>query len=139
MTVAFDVDVRIEKPPEAVWALLTDWPRAPEWMAGIDSLEVRGPTEAGSSVVFRARGKERTSELTSVEPGAALTLVSEQGPVRAAYTYSCAPDGSGTRLRLVADCEISGPLKLLGPLLRFAVRRTDSGQPQNLKALLEGG
>ncbi len=48
-----------------------------------------------------------------------------------------APEGSGTRLRLVADCEIRGPLKLLGPLLRAAIRRTDGGQLRDLKELLQ--
>jgi len=45
--------------------------------------------------------------------------------VSATYTYSCAPEGPATRLRLVAQCQIDGPLKLLGPLLRMAMRRPD--------------
>ena len=87
----------------------------------------------GVALSFSARGKERESEITAVAPGRKVSLTSRQGPVSATYTYTCTPDGRGTCLRLVADCRIRGPLKLLGPLLRTAIRRTDGGQ---LRALI---
>jgi hypothetical protein len=40
-------------------------------------------------------------------------------------------------LRLVADCDIRGPLRLLGPLLRLAILRTDAGQQGGFKDLLD--
>ena len=55
----------------------------------------------------------------------------------ASYTYCCRPDGAGTRLGLVADCEIRGLLRPFGPLLRHLVKRTDSAQIGALKRLLE--
>lgn len=137
MPVSIDVEERIALSPGEVWAALTNWDRAHEWMAGIDSMASGGPTETGTVLTFLARGKQRESEITAVAPGRQVSLTSRQGPVCATYTYTCAPDGHGTRLRLVADCEIRGPLKLLGPLLRTAIRRTDGGQLRALKELLE--
>ncbi len=137
MTITIDVEERIERSPDEVWALLTDWSRAHEWMPGIDSITSDGPTEVGTILVFSARGKEHKSEITAVVPGSEVSLTSRKGPVCATYTYSCSSEGSGTRMRLVSDSEIRGPLKFLGPLLRMAMRRADGGQLRDLKELLQ--
>ena len=139
MTISIDVEERVARPAHEVWTHLTDWSRAPAWMRGIDSMTASGPTAIGTTLAFATRGKTRTSEITRLVPGREVTLTSQQGPVSASYTYSCAADGDGTRLRLVADCEIRGPLRLLGPLLRAAIRRTDGGQLRDLRQLLERG
>jgi hypothetical protein len=51
-----------------------------------------------------------------------------QGGVSADYTYECVADGRGTRVGLVADCTMTGPVRLLGPVIRYAIRRADGGQ-----------
>ena len=58
----------------------------------------------------------------------ALTLRSVQGGVTADYVYTCSAYGDGTRVRLLADCSMTGPVRLLSPLIRTAIRRADSGQ-----------
>jgi hypothetical protein len=63
-----------------------------------------------------------------VEPGRSITLRSQQGGVVADYVYACAPDGAGTRVSLVADCRMAGPVRLLGPVIRYAIRRADGDQ-----------
>ena len=137
MAIAFEVEERVARSPETVWKRLTEWETAFEWMEGIDSMAADGPTEVGTSLVFQARGKSRPSEITHLIEGREVTLTSRQGPVAASYTYRCQPDGDGTLLGLVADCEIRGPLRAVGPLLRLVVKRTDSGQLRALKRLLE--
>lgn len=137
MTITFEVEERVERGPEVVWKRLTDWGRAAEWMDGIGSFKAEGPTEVGTTLVFEARGKRRTTEITHLVDGRELTLTSRQGPVTAAYTYRCIPDGDGTRLGLVAECRIRGPLRIAAPLLRFLIRRSDSGQVSALKRLVE--
>lgn len=42
--------------------------------------------------------------------------------------YACAQHGEGTRVSLVADCRMTGPVRLLGPVIRSALRRADCGQ-----------
>jgi hypothetical protein len=91
-------------------------------------MHASGPTSSGTRVVFTVRGRERTSEIVAVDPGRSVTLRSVQGGVTADYTYTCAPDGRGTRVTLVATCRISGRTRLLGPVVRTAIRRADSGQ-----------
>ena len=78
--------------------------------------------------MFTTRDKQRTGQIAAVDPGRSITLRSIQGGVTADYVYTCAPLGDGTRMRLVAMCSITGPLRVLGPLIRYAIRRADGGQ-----------
>lgn len=136
MGIAIDTTEHVDADPEVVWRRLTDWKAAGDWM-GVEALEAAGPSEPGAELRFRARGGSHTSQITELLPGRRITLRSSQGPVTADYTYTCEPAGRGTRLSLVAECRIRGPLALLGPLLRLAVRRSDGGQLRALKGLCE--
>lgn len=139
MTRAFSVSERIDRPVEEVWTRLTDWESASEWMPGVESMSADGPIEVGTNLTFRARGKERPSEITDVTPGRSVTLTSTQGKVTADYTYTCESVGESTEVTLVADCTTQGVLlNLAGPLLRYVMKRTDSGQLRNLRRVIEG-
>ena len=127
-TQVFAAQAVVDRPVEEVWARLVDLERAPAWMAGVDRLRVQGPVAPGTEVVFTARGKERTSTITAVDPGRSLTLRSVQGGVTADYTYACTRQGAGTRVGLVAETRMTGPVRLLGPVVRAAIRRADRGQ-----------
>jgi len=128
MTEVFTVETTINRPVDAVWARLIDWESAPRWMPGVEALRADGPTAPGTALIFTARGKQRTSEIVALDPGRTITLRSVQGGVVADYLYACAGDGDGTLVSLVAACRMSGPVRLLGPLIRTAIRRADSGQ-----------
>ena len=116
------------QPVGTVWERLVDWDTADRWMPGVDAVRAAGPLAAGSTLVFTARGKERLATVAALEPGRSITLRSVQGGVTADYRYECAAGGGGTRVGLVADCTMTGPVKLLGPLIRYAIRRADAGQ-----------
>lgn len=140
MAAAIDTEVTIDHPVDVVWARMTDWDRSGDWMPGIDGVEADGETVAGTTLTFRARGKDRTATVLDVEPGRALTLRSSQGGVTADYRYRLEPVGEGrSRAQLVAECRTSGLWSLVGPLLRVAIRRTDSSQMLKLKAAVECG
>lgn len=140
MAAAIDTEVTIDKPVDVVWERMTDWDRSGDWMPGVDGVEADGETVAGTTLTFRARGKDRTATVLDVEPGRALTLRSIQGGVTADYRYLVEPVGDGrSRAQLVAECRTSGLWSLVGPLLRVAIRRTDSSQMLKLKAAVESG
>ncbi|MCE3277646.1 MAG: hypothetical protein K0R13_3501 [Propionibacteriaceae bacterium] len=112
MTEVFTADTTIDRSVDVVWARLID----------------RGPTEIGTTLIFTTRGKERTGQIAALNPGRSITLRSVQGGVTADYVYKCSGYGDGTRVRLLADCSMTGPVRLLSPLIRSAIRRADSGQ-----------
>ncbi|HWH99381.1 MAG TPA: SRPBCC family protein [Propionibacteriaceae bacterium] len=128
MTEVFTAEVTIGRPVDAVWARLIDWDNAARWMSGVEALRAHGPTAAGTTLVFTTRGKERTGQIAALDPGHSITLRSVQGGVTADYVYTCTRRGEGTGVSLVADCRMTGPVRLLGPVIRSAIRRADSGQ-----------
>ena len=139
MTQTISATETISRPPEHVWAVLTDWPGAVRWMNGIESMSIDGETVEGALIRFHTRGKDRDSVIARCDPGREIVLRSQQGGVSADYTYSLEPVGeSSTRISLEAECHFSGlRYRLLGPLIRFAIRRTDGGQIAALKRVVE--
>lgn len=128
----FQVDTVIDRPAAEVWTELTAWDRAPRWMNGIDEMRVDGTT-----VTYRARGKTHQAEITAIEPGRSVTIVNRQGGVTARYVYVVTAEGDHTRATLTADLKITGlRTRLLGPVIRTAIRRTDSGQLEAFKEVL---
>lgn len=136
MTLAFEDRRVVPASPADVWSLLTDWSRASSWLPGVEGMRADGPLAVGTVLRFTARGKERTSTITALEPGRVLTLTSEQPGVRADYRYALAPDGSGTSVSLAADIETRGAMRMLGPVIRGAIAREDGAQLERLVALL---
>ena len=127
MTRAFAATRDIDRPAEQVWARLTDWDRAAGWL-GVDSIRADGPTAVGTTLRFTTRGKDRTSEIAALDPGWSITLRSRQGGVTADYTYGVEPTAAGSRVTLVAEVATRGEWTLAGPMIRAAIRRTDSAQ-----------
>jgi uncharacterized protein YndB with AHSA1/START domain len=135
MAQAFTAVRELDRPPEEVWARLTDWERAAGWL-GVDSIRAEGPTAVGTELVFRARGKDRRSEIVALDAGRSLTLRSRQGGVTADYTYTVEPAAAGSRATLTADVRTSGPWSLAGPVIRLAIRRADAGRLEALATAL---
>jgi uncharacterized protein YndB with AHSA1/START domain len=138
MDTVFRSEVTIDRPTPQVWARLVDWEHAPRWMAGVEELRSDGPTAPGTRLTFSARGKERTGEIVAVDAGRSVTVRSVQGGVTADYTYTCLPQGQGTTVTLVATCRVTGPTRLLAPVIRAAIRRADSRQLDAFAHDLEG-
>jgi hypothetical protein len=109
-------------------------------MTGIEGMTptTQAPVSVGTRLKFRARGKERETRVTALDPGRRIALTSTQGGVTATYTYTVAPAGDGTEVTLDAVCRTSGVWKLLHPLIVFAMRRSDSSQLADLKAAMSG-
>ncbi len=137
MTEAFAVSTTVAAPPERVWATITDWSTAPEWMPGTSAFRLDGPLRRGAVLHYTARGKERTSTIAEVLPERSLTLVSTVGKVNAAYTYLLTPIDGGTRIDLTADVRTAGAMRLLDGVIRRAIAKEDSSQLDRLKPLVE--
>ena len=140
MAKTISVSETINASSDEVWKVLTDWPGAVRWMNGIASMSIDGETVEGARVRFFTRGQERDSLITHCDSGRSVTLRSQQGGVTADYTYSVEAVGkSSSRVSLEAECHFSGlRYRLLGPLIGFAIRRTDGGQIAALKRVVEG-
>lgn len=134
----FESKVIINQPIDSVWSYLTDWENAPKWMSGVDELKALGEIEAGTKLVFVARGAERGSEIVECDTGKKIILRSVQGAVSADYSYHLKSVGDETELTLVATCEMNSLLmKIMSPIIRFGMKMVDSKQPTSLKHYIE--
>ncbi|SFN57846.1 SRPBCC family protein [Mycetocola miduiensis] len=137
MPQAFRDEQTILAPPHDVWATLTDWSAASDWMPGVSDMRAAGDIAVGAELTFTARGKTRSSTVTALEPGRLITMSSTMPGVLADYTYSLEPAGNATTVSLVADVQTSGSMKLLGRVIRSAIAKEDAVQLTRLKALVE--
>lgn len=105
----YEESVRIDAPPEDVWAVLVDVARYPEWDTG---MQVEGPLVDGGRATVRSEAVParpipvrvvlRPPDFMSWTGGLPLGLF------RGHRTFVLAPDGAGTRFTMRE--EFSGPL-----------------------------
>lgn len=140
----------IERPPEAVWAYMSDLSNALAWMPGVDEIELisGGDGKGGPALgaLYRSRVSTRgdrewvrsESEVTLWEPPKRMALTSTAGPVTATYTYEIEPDTYGSRVFLDVRCTATGFLmKLMHFFVVAAMKKVDGVQLQNLRDELE--
>jgi uncharacterized protein YndB with AHSA1/START domain len=139
----FTVETQIARPVHDVFAYAIDPDRLPTWQTNTVSAERLddGPYGVGSRVreVHRAPGgKELESivEVTAYEPDRAFALEVREGtPIHAQLTFE--PADGGTRMRLRAHGGLTGPTRLIQPLVGRMLRKQFTEQVATLKRVLE--
>jgi uncharacterized protein YndB with AHSA1/START domain len=130
----------VARPPEEVFAYVTDPSRFAEWQKNVVSGGMDGEGPGAKCVTTRRIGfAERPviSEITHVDPPKAWGVRGIDGPIRAIVNVTVDPldDGRRSRLTIELDFHGHGIGKLLVPL---AVRRDARKEmPANLRALQE--
>jgi len=140
----FTVETQIDRPVGEVFAYAVDPDKLPSWQTNTVSArrEDDGPYGVGSRLreVHRAPGgKELESivEVVEFEPDRAFALEVREGtPVHAHLTFD--PAGDGTRMRFRAHGRLTGPTRLIEPLVGRMLRRQFTEQVATLKEVLEG-
>jgi uncharacterized protein YndB with AHSA1/START domain len=122
---AFELSREIVREPEAVWSVLSDVQRTPEWYSAVERVTPLGATTVGVGARFefvRALPGGRAVnvvEVTECSPFERFAMSSLTGPTPFTYRYSTAPSASGTLLTLTGDISaegLPGAAALLGPL-----------------------
>jgi uncharacterized protein YndB with AHSA1/START domain len=140
--------VDIDRPPEDVFAYVTDPSRFTEWQDAVVGAQLQGdgPIKQGSRITLTRRMGKReqtmTSELTAYEPPRHWAFRVLDGPVRAFGNGRLEPLNGGERTRFTfeLDFEGHGIGKLLVPLfVRRQAEKEMSQSHSNLKAKLESG
>jgi carbon monoxide dehydrogenase subunit G len=139
----FDLIVEIARPPDDVFAYLTDVSNLPAWQSSVLSAEADEPLREGSRIRerrrFMGRDVKTRLEVTAYEPPRRFAVESRGGPVSYSIHHSLEPSPAGTRLHVEVDAKIGGMMRIAaqGPL-KMAERefRADF---ERLKHLLESG
>ena len=134
--------VEIDATPEAVWRVVSDVTRMPEWSPELRRLYVLGGTKT-PRVGLRLLGINRrgwaawptTSTVVRLEPGRAVAWKTRESG--ATWTYELAPSSSGTRLTGRRDLPaFSLGTRLMAPLIGGATRH-DEELADGIRATLE--
>jgi carbon monoxide dehydrogenase subunit G len=135
--------VVVERPPEEVFAFLTDLQTVPEWQSG--AVEVREPGEplaVGTTYVevlkFLGKRIEATVEVTEYKPGRSFAIRTLSGPIPFEVRHRLeSSDGGATRLHVVLEGEPGGFFKLAEPLVMRTAQHQLANDFAALKRMVE--
>ncbi len=142
MAITIELAEHIDHPPAAVFALLTDINRQPEW---IDELEAITrppdfPLKVGSSYEHTAKYNSRivtiASEIAALEPNHLIRYTST-GTMPTVTTWRLEPDGAGTRLHFTFEGTPDELYDMIAAGLEGSIKRGFKAQIDNLKRLLD--
>jgi uncharacterized protein YndB with AHSA1/START domain len=138
--------LEIARPPEEVYAYVTDPSRFPEWQHDVVRVRIQGgrPLSAGSRFTTTRRigpaEQTMTQEITELSPPRRWAARGVDGPLRPSAEVTVEPLAGGTRSRvtIALDFEGQGIGKLL-PLeaIRRMATKTAPKSYRNLKERLE--
>ncbi|MGF1427005.1 SRPBCC family protein [Kitasatospora sp. LaBMicrA B282] len=139
--------IEISRPPEDVFAYVTDPTHMAEWQESVVSVrpEDRAAPHVGSKTAVTRRVGNRqitmTTQIDELSPPRSFRAHGLDGPVRpkAVTTIEPLDDGRRSRVTMSLDFETHGIGKVLAPLVvRPSVRKELPKNHLRLKQLLEG-
>jgi len=136
-------NISIARPPAEVFGYIADVRNDPSWHT--DVLEVRSSTEVvGQGTVFNVKVKpsmgvsEGTMTVSRFEPGKLIEFQGRMGKMDPTVTNICEPEAQGTRVTRRVELEPSGAMRVMSPLIKRMIAKSNDGFLVNLKRLLEG-
>ena len=129
----------IARPPEAVFAFMTDPANDRRWRSHLTSSRGR-VSEVGDVVVqtYAAGAQSKVVELEVAEltPPERVTF-RVRGPVRARLAYQCRPESGGTRVSASLSAELGGLASLASGRVEAEAAKLASADLAALKRVLE--
>lgn len=134
----FEHELEIERPPEDVYAFLSDPAKLPEWQGGVEEVAVLGERRFREVRTFMGRRAASEVEVTAAEPPREFAIRVVSGPVRVAARHALARVGPGrTRLRVEVEADPGSIPRLAAGVAARAARRQSEKDFRRLKEILE--
>ncbi|MGH2711691.1 MAG: SRPBCC family protein [Actinomycetota bacterium] len=131
------------KVPAEVFSFVADIRNDPSWHT--DVLEVRSSTDdVRVGTVFDVKVKpsmgvsEGTMTVTRLEPGKLVEFQGRMGKMAPTVTLVCEQDAQGTRVTRRIELEPPGLMRVMTPLIKRMIGKSNEGFLANLKRVLEG-
>ena len=135
----------VEAAPEVVFDYMTDPANLREWQTSKTSVQQLSDGPPGLGTRIRERTKppgakefEQVVEFTEFVRPRRLHVHIVEGPQPIDGTWTLEPDGARTRVLFVAEGQLRGPTRLLGPIVRRVMAREFAGYHRNLRRTLQG-
>jgi carbon monoxide dehydrogenase subunit G len=136
--------VVVKRPPDEVFAFLSDLSNLPEWQSGaVEVRESEGAVGVGTTYVevlrFLGKRLQATIEVTEFERGRRFSLRTVSGPIPFSVQHTLEPEdgGGATRLRVELEGEPGGLFKLAEPLVMRNAQRQLEADFAALKEMVE--
>ena len=137
-------DIVIGLPVGDVFSYVSEPANLPSWQPAV--LEVRRP-EGGIAVGgrfgetrnFVGKRFQTTVEIVELERDKVFAIRVVDGPLPLTIRHVFEPEGDGTRLTIVGEAELRGPMRMAGGVMAKAAERDAGANLARLKALLENG
>lgn len=120
--------VVVLRPPEEVFAALVDPARRAKWLTTMDERAPEGTLRVGSRVEARRRASATGSRyqftVIALDPPRRLAMdVARNGAHVARNAFELEPASEGTRVRSVAEFELTGLQKMMTPVVSATMER----------------
>ncbi len=142
--IEFTIETEIARPVAEVFAYVADPTKLPSWQTNTVSAvpENDGPIGLGTRLreVHRGPGGKQLEslvEISELEPDRTFALRVLEGPLPIHARIAFEPTARGTRMRFTAHGQPSGPMRLVQPILRIALKRQFGEHCKTLKQVLE--
>ena len=141
----YNASLDTPRPPDEMFAYLSDFSSTQEWDPGVIEAErlgdapVRNGTEFQLLASFLGRKIPLTYRIVEYDPPNAVTFRGESTTVVSLDRITFEPSEQGTRITYDADLALKGPLKLADPLLRVAFNRVGARALAGLRKTLGEG
>ncbi|MBI5105113.1 MAG: SRPBCC family protein [Solirubrobacterales bacterium] len=137
---------RVGRPPEAVFDYVTDPAHLAEWQTSKTHVEQVTPGPVGLGTRVRERTKppggkefEQLVEFSEFERPSRFGTHIVDGPQPIDGRWTFTPDADGTRVAFVAEGELRGPMRFLGPVVQRVIARQFAGYHDHLRRNVEAG
>jgi len=136
-------NISIARPPADVFSYIADVRNDPSWHT--DVLEVGSSTDVvgmGTGVNVKVKAAMGVSEgmmrVRWFEAGKLIEFEGGMGTRASTVTNICEPEAQGTRVTRRVELEPSGVMRVMTPMIKRMIGKSNEGFLANLKRLLEG-
>ncbi|HZD17403.1 MAG TPA: SRPBCC family protein [Actinomycetota bacterium] len=136
--------VTIDRPIDEVFAFLANLENVPKWNYAVTETRKSSPGPVGVGTTYvQKRHLPRPSEerltVTDLEPDRCVAVEGTLGPFPARVRYDLEPSGDRTRVTNSVELEVTGALRLIGPIAASRVKTAVAENLGVLKRVLEAG
>lgn len=132
--------VHIDAPPSAVWAVITDADRAPEWMSIVSESERDGPLEPGTKVRSKAKfvgvPLNVENEITEADEPHRYALHGTT-PFPTTLVFELSEADGGTDVTATTKVDPGKFFPVPGAVLKRQVKKQMQADSKSLKKLVE--
>ena len=120
----YNASVRIARPPKAVWNVIGDYTKTPQWLPKIKEATQSPGTFGRGTKVKVVRGK-MTINFTVEEstPPERVVMSIVQGKVTGTTSFILKPDGDGTLVDHTLQLNLKGLMKIFAPFIGGGIKK----------------